>query len=474
MPIIGSIPYLLQYNGVLSTFYSLSQKYGPVVGYYSGGRPKVIIGDADILRKIFSMDEASGRPHQGMRGAFRYGGRTGPVRGLLFSSGQEWRDQRRFVMRSLGEFGFGKKSMDALITEEVNKLKECLETHCNTSFDLNLYMNTAVINSLWVIAVGEVLDFEDPEVRCSIETIDKAIKSASHMHPLTLLFPKLQKLFPHYFGFDHMETAVNTLKKMINRSSAQHEDTFDSDNMRDLLDMYISKRSGADVGSSFHGQIGKQNQQIGLLDLFLAGSETTSTTLLWAILFLLHHPDVQDKLHAELDEIVCKSFISFMEGEKDLPYTKAVIKEVLRCSSIVYAGIPHSASAPITIEGYVIPKGTTILANVCYIMHDPNKWENPSVFNPDRFLKNPHHPNFMPFLVGKRFCLGQALAEKQLFIFFTTLVQNFSFSVPAGEKLPSYEILPTDGSPTSSSIVRYASPYKVCLNKRYCTNEGGH
>ena len=76
---------------------------------------------------------------------------------------------------------------------------------------------------------------------------------------------------PHHGMRGAQETAGNTLKKTINRSSAQHEDTFDSGNMRDLLDMYMSMRSGADVGSSFHGQIGKKNQQIGLLQLFLAG-----------------------------------------------------------------------------------------------------------------------------------------------------------------------------------------------------------
>merc|ERR1711892_1132376 len=111
--------------------------------------------------------------------------------------------------------------------------------------------------------------------------------------------------------------------------------------MRDLLDMYICKRSKAKFGSSFSGETGEQNQQIGLLDLFLAGSETSSTTLMWAILFLLHHPEVQTKLHQELDQVVGSSLVSFMDGEKDLLYTKAVIKEVLRCSSIIYAGIPH-------------------------------------------------------------------------------------------------------------------------------------
>eukprot|EP00092_Neocalanus_flemingeri_P024062 GFUD01026100.1.p1 GENE.GFUD01026100.1~~GFUD01026100.1.p1 ORF type:complete len:533 (+),score=117.47 GFUD01026100.1:101-1699(+) len=466
LPFLGSVPFLLGYKGVLSTFYNLTKKYGPIVGYISGGRPKVIIGDADIIRELYSMEAVSNRPHQGMRGAFRYGGRIGPVRGLLFSSGEEWKEQRRFVMRSLGEFGFGRKSMDSLISDEAINLRNFLETQCDITFDLNLNMNTAIVNSLWTITVGEPLDFNDPIVKNTVAKIDKAIKNASHMNPLTILFPKLQKMFPQYFGYEHMTTAVTMLKDMINKFIDDHEETFDNQHMRDLLDMYIQKRSTAKNGSTFHGKVGEQNQQIGLLDLFIAGTETTSTTLMWAILFLLHHPEVQTKLHKELDEVVGSSMPSMMEDDKNLPYTKAVIKEVLRCSSIIYAGIPHMTSKTLKIRGYEIPAGTTILANICYVMHDPDKWEEPDVFNPDRFLNAPHNPNFMPFLVGKRFCLGQALAEKQLFIFFTTLVQNFWFACPEGEVLPSYDILPKDGSTTSNSIVRYAPPYKVVMTNR--------
>ena len=207
-------------------------------------------------------------------------------------------------------------------SEEANKLRDFLESQCNKSFDLNLSMNTAIVNSLWTITVGEPLDFNDPVVKHSVETIDKAIKNASHMHPLTILFPKLQKMFPQYFGYDYMNTAVTMLKNMINKFSQHHEETFDNQHMRDLLDMYIQKRSTAKTGSTFAGKIGEQNQQIGLLDLFIAGTETSSAKLMWAI-FLLHHPEVQTKLHKELVE---SSMSSMMESEKYLPYTKAVIK----------------------------------------------------------------------------------------------------------------------------------------------------
>ena len=95
------------------------------------------------------------------------------------------------------------------------------------------------MNSHWnlTIAVGVPLDFNDPVVKHSVETIDKAIKNASHMHPLTILFPRLQKMFPQYFGYEYMNTAVTILKTliiavtmlktMINKFTQHQEETFD-------------------------------------------------------------------------------------------------------------------------------------------------------------------------------------------------------------------------------------------------------
>ena len=144
----------------------------------------------------------------------------------------------------------------------------------------------------------------------------------------------------------------------------------------------------------------------------------------------------------------------------------AVIKEVLRCSSIVFGGIPHYTTEAVGLGPFTIPRGTTVIANIAYCMHDPLKWTNPEVFDPERFLREPNNPNFIPFLVGKRFCLGKSLAESELFIFLTTLVKSFKFMTPDGFTLPSYQLFPNDGSSTSRSIIRYAPFYKVKMIKR--------
>lgn len=467
LPIVGSVPYLLGYNGVLDTFFNLTKKYGPILGYISNGRPKVILGDADMIRKIFSLPEVTSRPPQGSRGKFRYGQATGPVRGVLFSSGHEWKEQRNFLLKSLGELGMGKSALENKIWTEAIKLRDMFAELEGNSLNLNLMMNIAVVNTLWSISVSKTLNYKDKKVRETIQKIDNAIKVAGHMHPLTLMFPFLAKSFPKWFGIDQMDVAVSSIKELIDEHILDHKEAFNDENIKDILDKYMLKRREAFdcISSTFFGCTGHQNQQIVLMDLFLAGVETTTTSLLWAILFLLHHPEVQDKMIRELTDVDLESD-GIRNASEKIPYTNAVMKEVLRCSSIVFGGIPHYTTKPVTVNEYTIPTGTTVIANVAYCMHDPNKWDNPGLFDPERFLRDPENPNFIPFLVGRRFCLGKSLGETQLLIFLTTLVKSFKFVIPEGQKLPSYQLFPKDGSLTSRSIIRYAPSYKVCMIPR--------
>lgn len=90
--------------------------------------------------------------------------------------------------------------------------------------------------------------------------------------------------------------------------------------------------------------------------LFLTGAETTSSSLLWAILFLLHHPEVQGKVHAEIDEVVGSGRRVTLEDRASLPYTNAVLMESMRMATIVPNALPHRALEDIEVNGYIIPK----------------------------------------------------------------------------------------------------------------------
>merc|ERR1719384_301834 len=111
----------------------------------------------------------------------------------------------------------------------------------------------------------------------------------------------------------------------------KHQQTLDVNDPRDYTDMALMEiEKTTDTKSSFYGQFGIDNLKVTLFDLFLAGSETTSTTLTWAALYLVRYPEVQSRVQEELDQVVGQDRLPAMKDRADLPYTEAVMMEIQR------------------------------------------------------------------------------------------------------------------------------------------------
>ena len=140
-------------------------------------------------------------------------------------------------------------------------------------------------------------------------------------------------------------------------------------------------------------------------DLFAAGTETTATTLLWALLFLLHNPDIMQRAQRVIEEVLGPSRMPSMKDKLHMPYIEAVLAEVQRMGDIVPLGVPHANTEDVFLRGYRIPKRTHFYPLLYATHRDPNIWQEPDRFNPERFLdgdgkfvKNEH---LIPFSMGK-------------------------------------------------------------------------
>ncbi len=148
-----------------------------------------------------------------------------------------------------------------------------------------------------------------------------------------------------------------------------------------------------------------------------------------------------------------------------LDYTNAVLQESLRLTGLAYNSVPHEAMTDFdTTNGHRVPKGTMLFLDIYSIMHDPAVFEDPDAFKPERFLNDKGqftgpHDHVIPFGVGRRTCLGQSLAEKQLLLFFVGFMQQFDFE--------SYGTLPNyDPLVTVPNFLRDAPAFKIKLIKR--------
>ncbi len=125
-----------------------------------------------------------------------------------------------------------------------------------------------------------------------------------------------------------------------------------------------------------------------------------------------------------------------------MPYTEAFTFEVLRVSSIVPLGITHRATEDVEFKGYMIPKGTMVVGNLYSTHHDSEVWGDPDTFRPDRFLSHDgktilKSDSLIPFSIGRRVCLGEIFARDQIFLFVSTLAQQFNLIPESGKPMPS-------------------------------------
>lgn len=215
-----------------------------------------------------------------------------------------------------------------------------------------------------------------------------------------------------------------------------HKRDWNPDQTRDFIDAYLKEmeKNRGNATSSFH----EENLIYSTLDLFFAGTETTSTTLRWGLLYLALYPEIQEKVQAEIDRVIGQSHIPSTAARESMPYTNAFIHEVQRMGNIIPLNVPREVIEDTTLAGYYLPKGTVIVTNLTALHRDPTEWATPDRFNPEHFLENGQFKKreyFLPFSVGKRVCLGEQLAKSELFIFLTSLVQKFTFRAPDNEKL---------------------------------------
>ena len=174
--------------------------------------------------------------------------------------------------------------------------------------------------------------------------------------------------------------------------------------------------------------------------MVVGGSDTSSNSIEFTLAEVINKPEVMRKAQQELDEVVGKDNIVEESHIYKLPYLLAIMKESLRLHPALPLLVPHCPSEACTVGGYAIPKGSRVFVNAWAIHRDPSIWENPSEFNPDRFLNSKwdfsgSDFNYFPFGSGRRICAGIPMAERTVLYSTATLLHSFDWKVPEGKKL---------------------------------------
>ncbi|KAI7978982.1 Flavonoid 3'-monooxygenase [Camellia lanceoleosa] len=177
-------------------------------------------------------------------------------------------------------------------------------------------------------------------------------------------------------------------------------------------------------------------------DLFTAGTDTSSSTVEWAIAELIRHPKMLAQAKQELDSVVGPNRQVTESDLAQLTFLQAIIKETFRLHPSTPLSLPRMASDSCEINGYFIPKGSTLLVNVWAIARDPDAWAEPLEFQPERFLPGGEKPNadvrgndfeVIPFGAGRRICAGMSLGLRMVQLLTATLVHAFDWDLADGQ-----------------------------------------
>ncbi|XP_062345600.1 cytochrome P450 2K6-like isoform X2 [Cinclus cinclus] len=454
LPIIGNL-LLFDLKRPYRTYLQLSKKYGPVFSVQMGLRKIVVISGYETVKEalVNQADAFSERPKIPVFEDLTKGN------GVIFAHGENWKVMRRFTLTTLRDFGMGKKAIEDRIVEEYGHLADTIASHKGNPIEANKIINAAVANIIVSILLGKRFDYKDSRFMRLVNLTNENMRLAGK--PVVTVY----NIFP-YLGFLLRANKVilrnrKELHDFVQVTFVEYLKNLDKNDQRSFIDAFLVKQQ--EEKSTTNGYFHNDNLISLVSNLFTAGVETISTTLNWGFLLMLKYPEIQRKVQEEIEQVI-GSNPPRIEHRAQMPYTDAVIHEIQRYANILPLNLPHETTTDVTLKGYFIPKGTYIIPLLTTVLKDQSQWEKPDMFYPEHFLdangKFVKNDAFLPFSAGRRICAGETLAKMELFLFFTSLMQRFSFHPPPGVSNSDLDLSPA----ISFNII--PKPYKMCAVAR--------
>ncbi|RID60581.1 hypothetical protein BRARA_F03729 [Brassica rapa] len=435
LPIIGNLPLL---KPELHTYFQgLAKEHGPIFKLWLGSKLAIVVSSSEVAREILRTNDIIFANHDVPAVALinTYGGID-----IAWSPyGPRWRMLRKLcVNRILSNVRLD--SSVGLRRGETRRTVRFLADMARAGSQVNLgeQIFLTILNVVTQMLWGATVEEEEREIVGA-----EFLELVQEMNDL-LMVPNISDFFPALNRFDLQGLA----KRM--RGLAQRLDR--------LFDRVINQRLGMDKGSEGKGEdflevllkikdeeAGQTNLNMNdvkalLMNMVLGGTDSSLHVIEFAMAELINKPDIMKRAQQELDEVVGKDKIVEESHIPKLPYILAIMKETLRLHMVAPLLIPHRPSQTTVVGGFTIPKDSKVFINVWAIHRNPNVWENPLEFDPNRFLDksydfNGNDFNYIPFGAGRRICVGMAMGERIVLYNIATLLHSFDWKLPRGERM---------------------------------------
>ncbi|XP_072483354.1 cytochrome P450 2C23-like isoform X2 [Notamacropus eugenii] len=397
LPLLGNILQMGSKN-IITFLEKVAENYGPVSTIYMGPQRIIMLHGYEAVKEAL-IDQGDEFVHREFPPAFRT---VFKENGVLSSNGEKWKQIRRFSLMTLRNFGMGKRTIEERVQEEAQHLVEELQKPKAQVFDPTFIISCAPCNVICSILFNKCFNYDDEKLLHLMEILKENFKLANT--PWIQLYNIYPSLIKHLPG-SHRTIYKNGLhmKSFIMDQVKTHEETLDPNNPRDYIDCYLIKMQQEKMNPQ--SEFSYEELLATGSNLFVAGTETTASTVRYGLLLLMKYPEIQAKVHEEIDRVVGSSRRPSMQDRVKMPYVDAVVHEIQRYIDLVPFSLPRSAPQDIHFRNYVIPKGTIIFTSLHSVLRDKKAFPNPYQFDPENFLDK--SGNFQKSDYFTRFSLGK-------------------------------------------------------------------
>lgn len=442
LPLVGYLPYLSP--NLHRDYLALAKIYGPIFKFWMGTKLCVVISSPQLIGQVVREQDTvfANRDVSIAALILTHGGND-----IAFASyGPKWKKLRKIFANEMSS-NTVLNNLYGLRREEVRKSVRYLYDRINTPIDIGSLVCQTAINSIMNMTIGASLKGVDAPIdSCQIKKV---------IEDLVMLLgkPNISDVLPMLKSFDIQGIARDITKitqlfeAMIDNAMAKRKNAIinhvaNASTRKDLLQFLMELHEDQDSETS----ISMPEIKALLMDTILGATDTTTTSVEWAMSEIFNKPMVLNKIQEELKQVVGLNNNVEESHLSKLTYLNAVFKETLRLHPPAPFLIPRFPSQSAIVGGYTIPKGTTIFLNVWSMQRDASVWENPLEFLPERFLGVESQGdvkynflgknfNYLPFGSGRRICPGFSLGEKMVMLMLASLLHCFDWQMPIGTKV---------------------------------------
>ncbi|KAK2650504.1 hypothetical protein Ddye_017993 [Dipteronia dyeriana] len=409
---------------------NLSKTYGPIMSLKLGSITTIVMSSPQVAKEALQKHDQALSSRTIPDGARNLDHHKHSVAWLPVSG--PWRNLRKVCATQM----FTAQKLDATQVVRGKKVQELIDyvhesCRSGSAVDIGQAAFTTVMNSISNTFFSKDLAHYQSDLSQNFKKLVCGVMEGVGTPNIADYFPVLQSVDPQ--GIRRRLTTV--AEKIFNifdgiiYERIQAREKMMSKESNDLLDSLLNL-----VEENSSDQLSLTCIKHLLLDLFVAGTDTTSSTVEWAMAELLQNPEKLTKAQTELRQVIGKDGLVQEFHITKLPYLQAVMKETLRLHPPGPFLIPHKAETEVEICSYVVPKSAQILVNVWAMGRDSSVWQNPTSFMPERFLESEidvkgRDFELIPFGAGRRICPGLPLAQRMVQLTLASLLYTFDWKL---------------------------------------------